>query len=336
MQLSGHLWLDQAKGVAMGLDEPMFTVVLPTYNRSGMVLDAVNSVLRQTCTDFEFIIVDDRSTDDTQAVLAQIEDCRVKVVINRRSKGTAGARNTGIFLARGAWVCQVDSDDLWPSDFLERLAIAIAGAPADVGIVYGTLEFLDTLTGRVRAIRRADKRGHVHKQLLEDHSISHCSAALSADALRAIRGYDEAFRRQSDSDLMLRLAERYAVLPVPDLVYVVREGDSDRMMVDNHEALLGQEQLFKKHASELAKVPRARYQQLTNILDLATNEGDSARIARLWLKLVPSIWEVPAVGRQFLHAHGRLARLAVHKTKGRFVNLLHRLGWTGPGPLDTH
>lgn len=319
----------------MGLNEPLFSVVLPTYNRAGMVLDAVNSVLAQTYTDFEFIIVDDRSTDDTQAVLAQIKDPRVTVVINHRSKGTAGARNAGIFVARGAWVCQIDSDDLWPSDFLERLAVAIADAPAAVGIVYGSLEFLDTRTGRVRAVRKADKTGQVHKQLLENHFIHHCSAALSANALRAIGGYDEAFQQQEDSDLLLRLTERYAVLPVPDLVYMVREGGSDRLMARNHESLIALEQLFDKHASELAGEPRARYQQLANILDLATNEGDSARTARIWLKLVPSIWEAPTVGREFLRAHRRLGSLAVHKAKWRLLNLLHRLGCTGPGPLDT-
>jgi glycosyltransferase involved in cell wall biosynthesis len=313
----------------------MFSVILPTYNRAGTVLEAVASVLAQTRTDFELIVVDDRSTDDTQAVLARIEDPRVTVVINDRSKGEGGARNKGIFLAQAPWICQIDSDDLWPSDWLELLAAAIAQAPADVGVVYGSLEYLDTRTGRVRTVRRAEKAGHVYRQLLADHSISHCSAAMRAEDLRAIGGYDETFTNQADSDLLLRLTRRRAVLPVPEAVYVVREGGEDRLMAANHQSLLGLEQLFEKYAGDLSEEPTARYQQLANILDLAINEGDSARIARIWPKLVPSIWETPSVGREFLREQRRLGDLAVRKAKWRFLNLVNRF-WQPPhGPLST-
>ena len=116
--------------VTVGFSEPMFSVVLATFNRADLVMDAVNSVLAQTLNDFELIIVDDRSTDDTLDVLAKIADSRVTVVVNERSKGYAGARNTGILRARARWVCQIDSDDLWPTDMLELMAAAIATAPA--------------------------------------------------------------------------------------------------------------------------------------------------------------------------------------------------------------
>jgi hypothetical protein len=97
-------------------------------------------------------------------------------------------------------------------------------------------------------------------------------------------------------------------------------------METNHENLLALEHLFEKHAAQLATVPKARYRQLANIFDLAINEGDSARIARIWPELVPSIWRAPAVGREFVRAQARLARLAVLKTRWRAVNLLTRMG----------
>jgi glycosyltransferase involved in cell wall biosynthesis len=284
-------------------NEPMFTVVLPTYNRAAVVMDAVLSVLSQTYTDFELIIVDDQSTDDTKAVLGQITDPRVAVVTNNRTKGEAGARNTGVLGARGQWVCQIDSDDLWPDDMLARFADAIAGAPADVGIVYGSLGNLDTRTGQVTGIRRAKMSGFVHQQFLEDHFICHCAAALKTSALWEIGGYDEMFRQKTDSDLLLRMTEHYAVLPVPDLVYLYRIGGSDQVTANRSEFLAAYEQYMRKHSRLLAKEPRA---------------GNWRRAARTWVRLVPSMWKAP---QMFLHAQRRMGCEVIEVSKRRVPRL---------------
>jgi glycosyltransferase involved in cell wall biosynthesis len=306
------------------MSEPMFTIVLPTYNRAGVVLDAVQSVLAQTYANFELIIVDDRSTDDTPAVLAKVQDPRVTIVANRRSKGPAGARNTGIFLARGAWICQIDSDDLWPNDMLERLAVVIADAPMEVGIVYGSVAYLEIGTGNATRIRRAERAGSVHTAFLEDHFISHCSAALRTSALRDVGGYDEAFCLKEDSDLLLRMTERYEVLPVPDLVYIYRLGGKDQLTRENDEFLRSYKRYINKHAHLLAGHPRARHELLARVLYLSINAGDWSEAARTWLKLVPSMWEAPGA---FLRAHRSLGSLVVDKTKGRLLQALHVLGF---------
>jgi len=309
----------------MGSDGPLFSVVLPTYNRAGIVMDAIKSVLAQTYADFEFIVVDDRSTDDTQEVLAAIEDPRVTVVVNERSKGNAGARNMGIFRARGSWVCQIDSDDLWPEDMLELFAAAIDTAPADVGIVYGTLVYLDTRTGLIRDIRTAERTGWLHDLLLEDHFMSHCSAALRTEALIAIGGYDETFRQQADSDLLIRLSRDCAVAAVPEAKYTVREGHEDRLMV-NPGALLAFEHLYDKHVFELARLPHARYRQLLKIFDLAIIYRDLPSVAWAWPRMLPSLWREPDIVRQFLSRQARLGGLVMSKAKGRMRSLLPTVG----------
>lgn len=195
-------------------------------------------------------------------------------------------------------MCQVDSDDLWPRDALERLATAIAGAPRDVAVVYGRVAYLNTLTDQVERIREANLAGRVHAELLEDHCISHCGAAMRIDAFRKVGGYDEALQLQEDSDLLIRLADEFAVLPVPEVVYVVRLGDTDRLMLKSHEGRIAQEQLFQKHAADLARYPRARYRQLLNILSLAAWDRDWARVLRLWVELIPSAWRAPQVFRE--------------------------------------
>jgi len=304
----------------------MFSVVLPTYNRAGIVVDAVRSVLAQTYVDFELIIVDDRSTDDTQAVLAEINDPRVTVVTNCRSKGTAGARNMGILLARGPWVCQIDSDDLWSPDMLQRLAEAIANAPADTGIVYGSLAYLDRGTGRVTRIRTAEGSGNVHTQFLENHFIHHCSAAMRTSVLRDIGGYDEAFRSKVDSDLLLRMTERCTVLPVPEAVYVYRTGGDDELSVGKshlNQFVMSYEQYLRKHEALFAREPSALYRTLTTILVLSIRAGDWSRAGRTWLRLVPSMWKAPRV---FLREHKRLGSHATYWAKARAARTLSALG----------
>ena len=304
--------------------DPAFSVIMPTFNRAAILMDAVQSVLSQTYGDFEFIVVDDRSTDDTQTMLAGIDDPRVTVVANKGSKGTSGARNTGIFLARAPWVLQIDSDDIWPNDLLEQFAPVVQHAPTDVAIAYGTLAYIDMTTGALRAVRKASKAGDLHLDLLENHSISHCGSALRTDVLRSIGGYDESFRHQEDSDLLIRITEHHQVLAVPDAVYIVRTGNSDRLMEQNHTAMLALEQLYEKHARELAGNPRARYRQLLNNLDLAVNEADVGRIARLWPRLLPSVWETPDIGLDFVVAQARLARIVMHRLWWGLLNLGRR------------
>jgi glycosyltransferase involved in cell wall biosynthesis len=90
---------------------PYFSVVIPSYNRSDMTVDAVNSVLGQTFRDFEIIVVDDGSTDGTEQVLRRFGE---KIRYHKQENaGVAAARNRGIALSGGDYICYLDSDDLW-------------------------------------------------------------------------------------------------------------------------------------------------------------------------------------------------------------------------------
>ena len=302
---------------------PTFTVIMPTFNRANVLLEAVESVLSQSNPDLEFVVVDDHSTDDTRARLATIVDPRMRVVMNTRSKGVAGARNCGVDLAVGEWICQIDSDDIWPSDMLERLAVAIEGAPAEVGVVYGSLAFVSAKTGVVRRIRRAEMAGNVHTAFLEHHFICHCAAAIRTEALRGIRGYDEAFAAKSDTDMLLRLTERYDVIPVPDLLYTYRVGSADQVTGDKRAFLDAYLQYIRKHAGLLAQHPRARYQLLANVLRLAANAGDWKRAGLSWIALAPALWRAPRV---FVTGHRGLAVVAIGHAKRRILRWRGRAG----------
>lgn len=111
-----------------------FSVIIPTYNRAHCLLNAINSVLNQTWTEFELIVVDDGSTDETAEILKAITDERMRV-LHQENRGVSAARNAGIAAAWGEWVTFLDSDDEAKPDWLAELARCIAGGER-LGVVF--------------------------------------------------------------------------------------------------------------------------------------------------------------------------------------------------------
>ena len=99
---------------------PHVSVVIPTYNRRSLVKEAIESVLKQTYSNFEVLVVDDGSTDDTRPVVEQVQDSRVKYYYKNNS-GPAAARNLGLDKSKGRYISFLDSDDLWPPEYLETV-----------------------------------------------------------------------------------------------------------------------------------------------------------------------------------------------------------------------
>src|SRR5437762_12728182 len=99
--------------------DPLVSVILPAFNRGAYIAGALESVMAQTWTRWELIVVDDGSTDETAAVARQYADAhRGVIVLTQDNRGVAAARNTGIRRARGSYIAFIDSDDLWRADKL--------------------------------------------------------------------------------------------------------------------------------------------------------------------------------------------------------------------------
>jgi glycosyltransferase involved in cell wall biosynthesis len=105
----------------MSTINPLFSILLTTHNRSQFLPRAIRSVLQQRFTDFELIIIDDNSTDNTQAVLAQFKDPRITSIQHTHNQGVSAARNTGIQQARGEYICFLDDDDEYLADYLQEI-----------------------------------------------------------------------------------------------------------------------------------------------------------------------------------------------------------------------
>jgi glycosyltransferase involved in cell wall biosynthesis len=178
-------------------------VIIPTYNRAHLVGEAIHSVLCQTFTDFEVIVVDDGSTDNTSEVVHSFKDPRLKY-IRQPNRGAAVARNTAIQASRGEFVACLDSDDLFLPEKLTLQMAKVAEQP-EVGLVYGLA--LST-TGR-----RATKKSSYAlppqltlRRLLLGPAFTWSTVLIRRDWLDQVGGFDENFYLGQDWELTLRLA----------------------------------------------------------------------------------------------------------------------------------
>lgn len=191
---------------------PRVSVVIPTYNRAWCVEGAIQSVLNQTFQDFELIVLDDGSTDNTAEILEPYrKDERIRCFFEIHS-GASLARNKGIEKARAPYVAFLDSDDLWFPDKLEWQTTFLDEHP-EIAFVHGSVEMMDMKgqslpeeTGRLRALyRKAQKRGEDYTGLSEAALIFSSAAVFRKRCLEQAGCFDPALDSLEDLDLYLRI-----------------------------------------------------------------------------------------------------------------------------------
>jgi len=207
-------------------DEPLVSVVMPVWNRSAHLRRAVESVQRQTWGDWELLIVDDGSDDDTPLVLEGIAafEPRVKVLTQKR-QGVSRARNLGIEAARGRYVAFLDSDNVWDPHFLGT-AVPLMEARG-LTTAYAAMEIHEG----DRVSYRAFDGGREY--LLVGNHIDLNVLVVRTDVLRKVGGFAEDLRRAVDYDLILRLSalSELTYLPFIGAVYTDDGGDVARISV---------------------------------------------------------------------------------------------------------
>ncbi len=203
---------------------PRVSVVTPTFNRAELVGCAIDSVLAQTFRDFELVVVDDCSQDNTAEVVSAIVDPRLRLLRLPKNGGLSRARNAGIAEARGEWVAFLDDDDEWYPQMLERQLERIdRSADPRTSVAY-CLRALQTRHG-LQPSRHTPPlpEGDVLDSILRgDHQMSSNAHIVKRSALLEVGGFDETLRAAEDKDLWLRLARAsHHFVAVPETLAVV-------------------------------------------------------------------------------------------------------------------
>ena len=190
------------------MNEPRVSIIIPTFNRAGTITKSIESVLRQSFSDFELIIVDDGSRDNTEDVVNSLADDRIRYIRQETNSGGSAARNVGIHEARASLVAFQDSDDVWMPDKLSSQLAALDDPALSPGLVYsGFLHIRGEKTTYLPGSRIAQKDGWIHDQLLLGNFISTQTVLVKREFLEQVGLFDESLPRLQDWDLFLRLSK---------------------------------------------------------------------------------------------------------------------------------
>ncbi len=205
---------------------PIVSVVIPTYNRAEWLGNTLRSVLKQTFIDFELIVVDDGSTDDTENVVQSFP--RVQYVRLQENRGVSGARNTGLSRAVGRYICFLDSDDLWCERKLE-VQVGWMESNADCRVCY-TDEIWIRRGVRVNPMNKHRKySGDIFRHCLPLCIVSPSSAMLRASLFDEVGAFDESLPACEDYDLWLRIAVKYPFHFIEEPLIIKQGGHSDQL-----------------------------------------------------------------------------------------------------------
>ena len=206
----------------------MVSIIIPTYNRANTIMKSIDSVLKSTYTDYEIIIVDDCSTDNTEELLKPILTDKVRYIKNSKNKGIAATRNVGIANARGEFIAFNDSDDFWYSTKLEKQMKVMESHPECL-LVYCAFErtYLDGRKIRVPSEDRTPE-GYIYNDLLlNGNVISTQTMLFRKECFEKIGLFNTEVKTIDDYEMALKVAKNGYIGYVNEvLVEVIMSEDS--------------------------------------------------------------------------------------------------------------
>jgi glycosyltransferase involved in cell wall biosynthesis len=258
---------------------PLVSAILPTYNRAEYVAGAIDTVLDQTHDDIEVVVVNDGSTDDTEARLAAYTgDDRVRVRHNGENRGISASMNRAADLADGEFVCVLNDDDRWHEEKVERQLAAFEQAGDEVGIVYtgGAVKQGEQIV----RVHRPERRGDIYPDIIARFGLHpHSSHMLRAECFE-LGGFDPDFPRGVDWDHCIRLAKEYEFEYVDERL-VERIFHTDNISQQLTHGVEVNRMIWEKYCDEIRQYPaierRLREKQCRAHARVALERGQRRR-----------------------------------------------------------
>ncbi|MFH1230501.1 MAG: glycosyltransferase family A protein, partial [Planctomycetota bacterium] len=281
---------------------PLISIIIPAYNRGHLLKRTIESVLTQTFHDFELIIVDDGSTDDTKEVVGNLQkrDSRIKYIWQKNSGAPARPKNTGIKNSKGEFIAFLDDDDEWLSQKLEKqIQLFRNSQKRNLGFI-GCNAFIVNGKNNKTQEYITPRYKNIFRKLLESDFIwSSSSIIIKRKVFDDIGLFDERLKMADDWDMWIRIARKYDFdfVPEPLLKYFWHEENFTKTLgglkrVQEHEYILG------KHENLYKKYPKTYSVGLRKVGTLYLLNGDSKTARAYFIKAIKA---APLYARPYLN-----------------------------------
>ena len=272
---------------------PLISVIIPVYNGDKTIKQTIKSVLMQSFTDFEIIIINDGSRDSTLNIVSSISDSRIKI-FSYDNAGISTSRNRGFSHSSGEFVSFLDADDLWTPDKLEAQLKALYANP-EAAVAYSWVNYIDEYGQFFRIGNHQTLNGNVYEKLLVHNLLENGSNPLiRRQALTEVGGFEPEFSSAADWDMWLRLAAGYpfVAVPSPQILYRMSGSSmSSNILKMEAECLQLIENAFNHAPTSLQFLKKQSFDALYNyltfkVLESPSNQQDGILAARFFGQLV--------------------------------------------------
>jgi glycosyltransferase involved in cell wall biosynthesis len=234
---------------------PRVSVIIPTHRRPVLLQAAIQSVLNQTFQDFEILVVDDASGDNTEEVVRSFGEARIRYIAHQTNWRVAAARNTGVLNSDSPLIAFLDDDDEWLPTKLERQVALLDQFALVTGVVYTGFQKFERASGRLLSTVVPTKKGHILHELCRNNCVGTASTVvLRRDCFDEVGLFDETIEFGEEYEMWIRIAHAFdfVFLPEPLVRYSVH---SSRLSTNYGVMIRGLERQLQKHGDFFAAYP---------------------------------------------------------------------------------
>ena len=284
------------------MKSPKVTVLMSVYNGEKYLHEAVDSILNQTFTDFEFLIINDASTDRTSEILQSYRNPRIKVITNEKNIGLTKSLNKGLVIAKGEYIARMDADDMSMPERFEK-EIEFLDTHKDYAAVGTYVKVIRVDSGSTDLWERPVTDAQIREHLKMDNCIAHGSAMIRRKCLVEVGFYDESIVRAQDYELWLRLSEKYRLANIPQYLYL-RKIHEENIEVKHHDEQKAYVERAKAKSLErrldrlLSSVGKGDADVKDATIELVTITAENDRRMKFWqFNWVSNLIDILTLGR---------------------------------------
>ncbi len=250
-------------------NNPLVSIVIPTHNRANLLGRCVQSILNQTYENFELIIVDDASTDNTKNIIKRFKDKRIIYIKHKKNLGGGAARNTGIKTAKGNFIAFQDSDDEWLPQKLEKQMNAFETASKNTGVIYTAFWRIENGKKTYIPNNIQNKQGNIHQELLKGNFVTTQSAVVKKECFEKAGVFDEDLPSGQDWELWIRISKyhNFKIINEPLVISYFTKGSITDTRKNDYKTL---EFILNKHIGDFKqnkKLLAANYLYISQLSD---------------------------------------------------------------------